>query len=138
MTKNSSGYDSLSNRMIKKEPIMFARLLKPLKNESLDLRIFPAWLKTANVIPILKKGDQSNHNNYIPISLIQVLSKVFKKVLNAQLTKVINNGSSWNKILLKIIGRTGLDEKGIEIMANYLKDRKNLVIVNEIKGRYFL
>jgi len=186
ITKNSSGFDSLSNKMIKKEPYVFARLLKPLINESLDLGVFPACLKTANVIPIFKKGDQSNLNNYRPISLLPVLSKVFEKVLNAQLTKIIDNGyiddnqfgfrschstedavikfvdkiekdialgkhvisvyidvskafdSCDHEILIKKIGRTGLDEKGIRLMSNYLKDRKNLVIVNGKEGGYFL
>lgn len=92
MNKNSSGYDTLSNKMLKKEPYVFARLLKPLINESLDVGIFPSCLKTANVIPILKKGDPTNLNNYRPISLLPVISKVFEKVLNAQLTAVIDNG----------------------------------------------
>ena len=92
MNKNSSGYDTLSNKMLKKEPYVFARLLKPLINESLDVGIFPSCLKTANVIPIHKKGDPTNLNNYRPISLLPVISKVFEKILNAQLTAVIDNG----------------------------------------------
>ncbi len=42
-----------------------------------------------------------------------------------------------HEILIKKIGRTGLDEKGIRLMSNYLKDRKNLVIVNGKEGGYF-
>ena len=92
MNKNSSGHDSLSNRMLKKEPYAFAKLLKPLINQSIDQGIFPDGLKTANVIPIFKKGDQSNLNNYRPISLLPVISKIFEKVLNEQLTRIIDNG----------------------------------------------
>ena len=90
--KNSSGQDLLSNRMLKKEQYLFAKLLKPLINESLDEGLFPNELKTANVIPIFKKGDKNNLNNYRPISLLPVLSKVYEKVLNKQLTSVIDNG----------------------------------------------
>jgi hypothetical protein len=78
--------------MLKKEPYAFAKLLKPLINDSLSLGIFPECLKTANVIPIFKKGELSNMNNYRPISLLPVLSKVFEKVLNNQLTNIIDNG----------------------------------------------
>ncbi len=39
--KNSSGYDTLTNRMLKKEPYLFARLLQPLINESINQGIFP-------------------------------------------------------------------------------------------------
>ncbi len=88
-TKNSAGYDGLSNRMLKKEAYRFAVLLKPLINSSLDEGKFPDCLKTANIIPIFKKGDKCNLNNYRPIALLPVLSKVFEKVLNKQITKVI-------------------------------------------------
>ena len=90
--KNSCGPDLLSNRMLKAEKYAFSRILKPLINESLDTSIFPTILKTSNVIPIFKKGEKLNLNNYRPISLLPVLSKVFEKVLNNQLTKVIDNG----------------------------------------------
>ena len=33
--KNSCGYDSLRNKMLKKEPYAFAKLLKPLINEAI-------------------------------------------------------------------------------------------------------
>ena len=186
MNKNSSGYDSLSNKMLKKEPYVFAKLLKPLINESLDSGIFPECLKVAKVIPIFKKGEVDNLNNYRPISLLPVLSKVFEKVLNDKLTKVIDEGfideyqfgfrrnhstedavikfvdkierdlalgkhvvsvyvdvskafdSCDHGILLKKLKRTGLDETGIKLMASYLKNRKQIVVVNEVEGGFFL
>jgi hypothetical protein len=87
--KNSSGYDCLSNRMLKREPHAFARLIVDLINESMEGGIFPECLKTAKVIPVYKKGDRTNLNNYRPISLLPVLSKVFEKVVNSQLNGVI-------------------------------------------------
>ena len=92
MNKNSSGPDSLSNRMLKKEAYAFSVLLKPLINESIAMGVFPSGLKTANVLPIFKKGDITNLNNFRPIALLPVFSKVFEKVLNRQLTKVIESG----------------------------------------------
>ena len=67
-TKNSSGIDGLSNRMLKKEAYRFAVLLKPLINSSIGEGIFPDTLKTANVIPIFKKGDTNNLISFIPSS----------------------------------------------------------------------
>ncbi len=91
-SKNSCGPDLLSNRMIKTEKYVFARILKPLINKSLEDGIFPESLKCANVIPVFKKGDKENLNNYRPIALLPVLSKVFEKVINDQLNSVIDNG----------------------------------------------
>jgi len=89
--KNSSGHDCLTNRMLKREPHTFARLITSLINESIDEGIFPDSLKAAKVIPVFKKGDRLNLNNYRPISLLPVLSKVFEKVINSQLNVVIDN-----------------------------------------------
>ena len=54
-TKNSCGPDLLSNRMLKMEPYIFARILKPLINECLDAGFFPECLKSATLIPIFNK-----------------------------------------------------------------------------------
>ena len=38
-------------------------------------------MKIAKVIPIFKNEDQTSFCNYIPISLLQVISKVIEKVI---------------------------------------------------------
>jgi hypothetical protein len=90
--KNSSGFDNLTNRMLKREPHAFARLIVNLINDSIDVGIFPNSLKTAKVIPIFKKGDKLNLNNYRPIALLPVLSKNFEKIINSQLNTITDNG----------------------------------------------
>ncbi len=42
-----------------------------------------------------------------------------------------------HEILLKKLKRTGLDEIGLRLMSSYLKDRKQIVVVNEIDGGFF-
>jgi len=91
-SKNSCGPDLLSNRMIKAEKYRFAKILKPLINDSIEQGVFPECLKSAIVIPIYKKGNTKDMNNYRPISLLSVLSKVFEKVINKQLTDIVENG----------------------------------------------
>ena len=90
LPKNSCGFDLLTNRMLKKEKTKFANKLAPLINESLSAGIFPFVLKRAKVIPIFKKGDKTKMTNYRPISLLPVLSKVFEKVINNQITNHLN------------------------------------------------
>ena len=90
LPKASCGFDLLTNRMLKKEKYKFAKLLINLINETLLSNTFPESLKKAKVIPIFKKGDKTNLNNYRPISLLPVLSKVLEKVINAQITKKLD------------------------------------------------
>ena len=56
-------------------------LLKKLFNLSLRMQKVPKLWKQANVIPSHKKDKKSDVQNYRPISLISVISKIFEKVI---------------------------------------------------------
>ena len=90
LPKSSCGFDLLTNKMLKKEKTKFSKLLITLINETLKSGIFPEVLKTAKVIPIFKKGDKTNLNNYRPISLLPVLSKILEKIINKQITNKLD------------------------------------------------
>ena len=46
---------------------------------------FPDILKTAKTIPILKKGDPLERNNYRPISLLSNIGKLIEKLVHVRL-----------------------------------------------------
>ena len=66
-----------------------------LINTSFTTGIFPSALKVANIIPIHKKVDKLDCNNYQPISLLSNISKIFEKMMHIQLTSFLNK----NKVL---------------------------------------
>ena len=43
--------------------------------------IFPDLLKFANVIPVFKKGDNLDYDNYRPISLLSNIGKLKEKIV---------------------------------------------------------
>ena len=47
--------------------------------------IFPSEWKIARVVPLHKKGSRSFLDNYRPISILPVISKIFEKILYEQL-----------------------------------------------------
>jgi hypothetical protein len=77
-TKNSCGYDGLSNKILK---LCGSHISKPLTyicNKSLSCGICPECLKYAIIIPCFKKGEKSQITNYRPISLLTGFSKIFE------------------------------------------------------------
>ena len=56
-----------------------------LFNNSVSEGIFPECFKTAKIIPIFKSGDSNSTVNYIPISMLPFLSKIFEKSMCARL-----------------------------------------------------
>ncbi len=51
----------------------------------LNTGIFPDKLKIAKISPTHKKGDEILFTNYMPISLLPAISKMFEKVIFKQL-----------------------------------------------------
>lgn len=95
--KSSSGHDEVSNIILKK---CIHYILKPLCyiiNNSLKYGIFPDLLKLALIIPIYKNGDESNIENYRPISLLSSFSKIFEKVVYNQLLHFFNENEIFSK-----------------------------------------
>ena len=60
-----------------------------LFNLSLQKHQFPSSWKVANVVPIFKKSDPQKVENYRPISLLSLISKVFEKCVYKQIHNFI-------------------------------------------------
>lgn len=90
-SKNSSGFDEVTTKVLKKVCEEIADPLVILINNSLSSGKFPSTLKLASVVPILKKGDPCDIENYRPISLLSVFSKVFERILYNRLVTFLEN-----------------------------------------------
>ena len=58
-------------------------------NLSVEEGKFPTPLKTAKVVPIFKSGDPSVCSNYRPVSVLNMLSKIFEKLMHRRLNSFI-------------------------------------------------
>ena len=75
------GWDNVSVRMVK---ICDESLVKPLFDIfefSLETENFPSYWKRGNIIPVHKKGNKDLINNYRPVSLLPIFSKIYEKCI---------------------------------------------------------
>ena len=71
--------------MIVDEADEIAVLLSVLKNLFLETSDFHSEEKIAKITPIYKSGERSSMENYRPVSVLTVLSKVIERIVHRQL-----------------------------------------------------
>jgi hypothetical protein len=60
-------------------------------NKTISTSIFPDELKIAQVAPIHKKNSTLDKGNYRPVSLLPVISKLYERAINSQLSVFFNS-----------------------------------------------
>jgi hypothetical protein len=88
---SAPGYCGISATFLKDNIDIFVEPLTYIVNLSLEKGVFPDAFKIAKVVPLFKAGQKHSYNNYRPISLLSVFSKVLEKIVKDQLTKYLND-----------------------------------------------
>ncbi len=78
--KYSSGLDEFPDCLLKTCAPAFIHPLTHIFNASLCTGIFPDIFKTAKIKPLFKKGNKNDIQNYRPISLLSVFSKILERL----------------------------------------------------------
>ena len=89
-TKTSTREDKIPTKLAKLDR---NHLVKPLKNEinsSIRSSIFPNKAKCAAVTP-LDKGSVDKTSNYRPVSVLNVFSKFYERIMKEEITSFIDS-----------------------------------------------
>ena len=76
-SSKSHGCDDISVTMFKLCDDTIVEPLCMIFERCVETGIYPSSWKKANVVPIFKKGSRQCKNNYLPISLLPIFSKIF-------------------------------------------------------------
>jgi hypothetical protein len=88
--KKTLDVNGMSTHILSKFSLCLSLPLKHVISLSFVNGIVPNQLKIAKVIPVFKAGDRRLVENYRPISLLNVFSKVFKKIVHNRLSSFLN------------------------------------------------
>ena len=80
---------SIPNRVFKEINKLLSIPISRMFNLSMEHGVFPQKIEIAIVIPVHKKDDTEDCNNYRPISLLPNISKLFEKLVKNRLSKFL-------------------------------------------------
>ena len=83
--KKASTVKSIPTRILKENQDVFAPFLMEAFNNSLLQKTFPEDLKLGDITSLFKNDEATKKRNYRPITVLSTLSKVFERLLYAQL-----------------------------------------------------
>ena len=85
--------------------------------------IFPDSLKLADITPVYKKDETTNKENYRPVSVLPLISKIFEQIIYDQLSdylkKYLNSILEHARLEAYFVGKAALN-----LISNYLSHRK--------------
>lgn len=84
--KTSTDIDTIPCKVLKLCSKHISTPLAYLINNSLEEGVFPTRLKQAKIVPIHKSGKKDNVDNYRPISILPVFSKIYERIVYNRLS----------------------------------------------------
>ena len=72
--------------LLKDNKDFFTAYITKCFNESLKSAKFPNRLKSASLTPVFTKNARTSKNNYRPVSVLPVISKIFERLICNQLS----------------------------------------------------
>ena len=93
----SAGPDNIPAVILKDAADCICKPLTMIFNSSFRLGTFPDRWKIARITPIYKSGAKDDTNNYRPISILSVLSKLYEKIAHDQLIDFLQSNKKLTK-----------------------------------------
>ena len=114
--KKASQNSDIKTKIFKENSDIFEKVLCSFVNDSIKSFTFPSCLKEADVRPVHKKGKKDKKENYRPVSILPVLSKIFERItfmqMSASFEDIFNKeqcgfrkGHNTQQCLLKMLGK---------------------------------
>ena len=83
--EKAAGPDKVPTKIVKEVRDLLSELLLMIFNSSLEKGLFPDIWKLARVTPIFKSGSKKDVNNYRPISVSSVFSRMLERIVHDQI-----------------------------------------------------
>ena len=121
--KKSTGVDKISAKLLKACVSSLSSTISNLINTTYKHSKFPAGLKQAQVLPLYKKKDPLSKENYRPVSLLPIVSKIYERNMHGQLSEYLD--SSFNPFLAAFRKGFGCQSTLLRLLEDWRKALDN-------------
>ena len=97
LNNSSPGWDDITTSVVKSSIDIYVQSLTHILNLSLIQGVFPKELKIAKIIPLHESNEKNIINNYRPVSVLSVFSKIFERIMYERVYSLVNQ----NQLLYK-------------------------------------
>ena len=83
--RKATAYEDIPAKILKDHNDTVTPHLKTIYENSKEFSVFPDGLKEADVTPVFKKDDNTNKENYRPVSILPTVSKIYERNMYDQI-----------------------------------------------------
>ena len=123
--KYSSGYDKISNIILKRLHVSITTPLEIIFNKSLESGIFPQKMKIADIFPLFKNKERNLYTNYRPISLLITVSKILEKIMYSRVYSFLDTTNQFCKSQYGFRTNHSCENAISELIGHILKGKEN-------------
>ncbi len=127
-TNKATGFDNIPPKIMKICADEMAVPMTDIINTAIENNVFPDDMKFADLCPTFKKKDDMIKDNYRPVSVLPVASKVFEIVISDQLSAYFNE--IFNVLLCAYRKKYGCQHVLVKVLDSWKKALDN----NEFAG----
>ncbi len=132
----SNGLDAIPAKILKLAAHIIAPSLTHIFNLSLQSGIYVNDWKRARVTPIFKSEDKSKCENYRPISILSIVSKVFEKEVFRQMYTYVNESNLLSKYQSGFRPQHSTFSARDDILNNMDEGKINCIIFLDIRKAF--
>ncbi|VDP42134.1 unnamed protein product [Echinostoma caproni] len=119
VAKKSPGLDEIPPILLQQCSEQLALPLSKLFNHSMEVGVVPDEWKTCVVSPIFKSGDRTLPNNYRPVALLSVVSKVMEGLIDDKINEFVEQDRCLHDAQHGFRGKRSCQTNLIETMEWY-------------------